>query len=417
MFEDIYMVAGKRTPFAKAGSTFAAETPLTLSAPVMQAMANQARPDAIVWGQVIPNLSLSNIAREAALDAGLDPTIPAYSTQLACSSSMMGAIQAAGMIGHGGISLMMVGGVEQMSNVPVGLTSEASVRLTTLAMTDPAAVPAALTRLKVGDVTLPKRGWSNRVSGRSMGDHMEETAKLLGIERVDQDRIAFQSHQNAANAQKTGFFDDLILPFAGLEKDMMVRADSTAEKLATLKPVFDLENGSLTAGNSSPLTDGAAGVWVANKAGLDRLPSNSPALRLVDFELGALDFQTDGMLMAPAYAIPRLLLRHGLTFADILIWEIHEAFAAQVLANIKIAQDQKVRSKHVLATGDLGEFTWDRVNLQGGSLAVGHPFAATGARLISQTAKALMGHPSGTKAILSICADGGQGTVMLVERP
>lgn len=417
MFEDIYMIAGKRTPFVKAGAEYVAETPLTLSAPIMQAMADQARPDAIAWGQVIPSLTLSNIAREAAMDAGLDSTIPSYSTQLACSTSMMGAIQAAGMMGRGGIDLMMVGGVEQMSHIPIGFTTEASARLMALAMKDPASLPAALSSLSFEDVTLPKNGWANRISGRSMGDHMEQTAKELGIARADQDHIAFLSHQNAAKAQESGFFDDLLLPFAGVEKDTLIRGDSTLEKLATLKPVFDRENGSLSAGNSSPLTDGAAGVWVANKAGLDRLPSDSPALRLVDFELGALDFQTDGMLMAPAYAIPRLLLRHGLTFSDIDIWELHEAFAAQLLANIAVANDPKARSKHVSATGDLGDFPWDRVNLYGGSLSLGHPFAATGARLISQTAKALAGRPSGSKAILSICADGGQGTVMLVERP
>lgn len=156
-------------------------------------------------------------------------------------------------------------------------------------------------------------------------------------------------------------------------------------------------------------------MWVASKAGLDRLGSGAVAVRLVDFELGALDFRSDGMLMAPAYAIPRLLARHGLRFEDIAIWEIHEAFAAQVLANIAVASEPGARAKHAPGYGDLGAFPRERLNLWGGSLALGHPFGATGARIISQTAHLLQGHPAGTRAVISICADGGQGTVMLVE--
>lgn len=413
--QEAYLVAGVRTPFVKAGTSFAGDTPLTLSAPVLEAMAARARPDLIVWGQVIPSLALSNIAREAALDAGLDPTIPAYSTQLACSTSMMGAIQASGLVGRGGIELALVGGVEQMSRSPIALDEAVSARLAALAASDPAAAMRAFGELSIGDFALPKKGWANRISGRSMGDHMEETAKVLGIAREEQDAVALASHWNAAQAWEQGAFADLVIPHAGAERDMMVRADTSAEKLASLKPVFDPVGGSLTAGNSSPLTDGAAAMWVASKAGLDRLGSGAVAVRLVDFELGALDFRSDGMLMAPAYAIPRLLARHGLRFEDIAIWEIHEAFAAQVLANIAVASEPGARAKHAPGYGDLGAFPRERLNLWGGSLALGHPFGATGARIISQTAHLLQGHPAGTRAVISICADGGQGTVMLVE--
>ena len=412
---DVFLVAGVRTPFLKAGTGFADQTPLTLSAPVLQAMSEQSRPDLIIWGQVIPSLSLSNIAREAALDAGLDPTIPAYSTQLACSTSMMGAIQASGLIGRGGIDLALVGGVEQMSRSPIALHENVSAKLAAMAARDPAGAMRAFSELTPADFALPKKGWANRISGRSMGDHMEETAKLLRIARTEQDKIALASHWNAARAWETGAFDALVVPFNGHSRDAMVRADTSAERLASLKPVFDPETGTLTAGNSSPLTDGAAGMWVASKAGLARLGPDAVAVRLVDFELGALDFRTDGMLMAPAYAIPRLLDRHGLRFDDVGIWEIHEAFAAQVLANIAVATSDKARTRHAPGIGDLGPFPRERLNPWGGSLALGHPFAATGARIISQTAHQLAQLPSGTRAVVSICADGGQGTVMLLE--
>lgn len=412
---DIYLIAGQRTPFVKAGTHFAHQNPLTLTAPVMQAMAAQYRPDLIVWGQVIPSLSLSNIAREAALDAGLDPTIPAYSTQLACSTSMMGAIQASGMVGRGGIELALVGGVEQMSRSPIALDEAVSARLAALAAQDPAAAMKAFSELRPSDFALPKKGWTNRISGRSMGEHMEETAKLLSIPREAQDAIAFASHRNAALAWDNGFFADLVLPFEGITADTMVRPDTSLEKLASLRPVFDPANGTLSAGNSSPLTDGAAGMWVATRKGLESLGSGVHAMRLIDFALGAVDFQTDGILMAPAYAIPRLLAKNGLRFDDIAIWEIHEAFAAQVLANIAVAEDPVARAKHAPAAADLGQFPRDRLNPVGGSLALGHPFAATGARIISQTAKQLAAKPSGTRAVISICADGGQGTVLLVE--
>lgn len=413
--DDIYLVAGIRTPFLKAGTGYRDQSPLTLSAPVMQAMAQAARPDLVIWGQVIPSLSLSNIAREAALDAGLDPTIPSYSTQLACSTSMMGAIQATGLVGRGRLELALVGGVEQMSRAPIALDEKLSAQLAALAARDPAAAMRAFSELGIGDFALPKKGWANRISGRSMGDHMEETASLLEIAREEQDALALASHHNAARSWDEGRFDPLVIAHAGASRDGLVRADTSAQRLAELKPVFDPAQGTLTAGNSSPLTDGAAGVWVASRAGLDRLGSAAVPVRLVDFELGALDFAADGMLMAPAYAIPRLLARRGLRFEDIAVWELHEAFAAQVLANIAVAANPAARAKHASDIGDLGDFPRERLNAWGGSLALGHPFAATGARIISQAAHQLARHPAGTRALVSICADGGQGTVMLLE--
>lgn len=415
MAQNIYFLPGKRTPFVKTGGVFASQTPLSLSGEVMKAMRDTARPDLIVWGHVIPSTAYSNGAREAALDAGLDDAIPAYSTQLACSTSMMGAIQAGGMLGKGGLDRIMVGGVEQMSRVPLAFTDDAAARLMALAQTNPAGLPEALSKLSFNAVNLPTKGWSNRISGRTMGDHMEETAKVLSVARERQDEIAYASHINAAKAQGNGFFDDLIIPIGDVTADGLIRADTSLEKLSSLKPVFDPANGSLTAGNSSPLTDGAAGVWVVNDKGREEL-GNLPAAKLIDFEIGAVNFREDGMLMAPAYAIPRLLARHGLKFEDIDLFEIHEAFAAQVLANVQVASDPQARALYAKTDADLGAFPWERLNPTGGSLALGHPFGATGARILSQTAKQLVSMKPGAKTLVSICADGGQGTVALLER-
>lgn len=374
---EIYLHPGLRTPFVKAGREYALHSSLDLSVPVVQAMSAAARPDLLVWGQVIPDTALSNIARELAFEAGLDPAVPAYSTVMACSTSMAASLQAAGLLGRSDMHLALVGGVESMSHSP-------------------------------------SKGWSNRVSGRTMGDHMEDTAKELGISRADQDRQALLSHQRATTAQEAGFFRDLIVPFAGLDHDTLPRRDTSLEKLAKLPPAFD-GNGTLTAGNSSPLTDGAAAIWVADREGLERL-GVAAAVKLVDWQLEAVDFRTEGMLMAPARAIPRLLARHRLRAQEIGLWEIHEAFSAQVLANVRAASDRGYRREKARVDFDTGAVPLDRVNPHGGSVSLGHPFAATGARILSQAVKELTAMATGARAIVSICADGGQGTVALLEK-
>lgn len=414
---EVFVVPGVRTPFVKSGGVYAQKSAIDLSVPVLQAMTARARPDLLAWGQVIPDPSISNIARELVFDAGLDPTVPAYSTIMACSSSFIGAIQTSGMIGSGGVHLALVGGGESMSHVPIAIKYRVAERLLGLFMKDPGAALEAFGQLTPEDFDLPVRGWANRVSGRTMGDHMEETAKELHLSRAEQDQRALLSHQKAIAGQDSGFFRDLVLPFEGVDHDTFPRRDSTLEKLGKLAPVFDPSSGkgTITAGNSSPLTDGAAGVWVADRVGLERL--GAPAeVRLVDWQVGAVDFRVDGMLMAPARAIPRLLARHHLKADDIALWEIHEAFAAQVLANVKAAMDPVYRREKAGVDADLGEFPWDRVNPHGGSIALGHPFAATGARILSQTVKELSPMPAGSKAMVSVCADGGQGTVALLER-
>lgn len=412
---DIFLVPGLRTPFVKAGGVFAQMDSIALSSPVVQAMAARARPDFLVWGQVIPSVTVSNLGRELALEAGLDPTIPAFSTILACSTSMAAAIQAGAMLGRGGAHLALVGGVETMSHVPIALHQMVSDRIAGLAAKNPAEALAALAGLTPADFNLPVRGWANRISGRSMGEHTEDTAQRFAIPRADQDQIALHSHQRALAAQRDGFFDDLIVPVGEIDRDGIPRADTTAEKLASLKPAFDRSGaGSLTAGNSSPLTDGAAGLWVADAEGLDRLGAPA-AVQLVDWQLAAMDYREEGILMAPARAIPKLLARHGLRFEDIALWEIHEAFAAQVLANVKAIGDPAYRELNAGIDADLGAFPWQRLNPNGGSLAIGHPFGATGARILSQAAKELAAMPSKSRAIVSVCADGGQGSVALLQ--
>ena len=234
-----------------------------------------------------------------------------------------------------------------------------------------------------------------------------------------QDEWALKSHQRVIAARARGFFDDLIVAVGAVDHDTIPRNDTSMEKLSRLLPAFDRISGrgTLTAGNSSPLTDGAASVWVATKAGLSRLPDDTPFARLVDFEITSVDLRNEGLLMAPSYAIPRLFQRHNLRYDDIDLWEIHEAFAAQVLANVAALQDKHWIMRKTGLTRDFGAFPWERVNPNGSSIAIGHPFAATGARDLSQCVKELFAMNAGSRAVVSVCADGGQGVVVLLERP
>jgi len=412
---EVFLAPGLRTPFVKGGTAFAPYDALALSAPVAKAMAERARPDFIVWGEVIPDPTVSNIARELVFEAGLDPTIPAFSTILACSTSFMGAVEAAGMLGRGGRHLALVGGAETMSHVPIGLKRAVADKLVATFQRDPAGAAAMLSGLGPADFDLPLNAWANRVSGRSQGQHTEDTARRFAVSREDQDAWALRSHQDATKGQDAGFFADLIIPFGGVDHDVLPRRDTSLEKLASLRPAYGAD-GTITAGNASPVTDGAGSLWVGDAEGMARL-GVTPVVRLADWEIAAIDFRLDeGMLMAPGRAIPRLLARHGLKFSDIAVFEIHEAFAAQVLANVRAASDPVYRRERAGVEADLGDFPWDRVNPNGGTLALGHPFAATGARILSQAAKELAAHPAGARAIVSICADGGQGTVALLER-
>ncbi len=418
--QDVYLAAGLRTPFGRGGGALAHYDALTLSVPLVQAMAKQVddeHPDLMLWGTVIPNLGWSNLAREIWQDAKLNPTVPAYSVVLACSTSMTAAFAAAGQIGPG-IDVVMVGGAETMSRAPIGLTAATSDRLRTLFAKNPAEALAALAKLQVTDFNLPTKGWANRITGRTMGEHMEDTAQEWGISRLAQDEWALMSHTRAAAGWAAGFFDDLVMPLPELQKDANIRGDTTLEKLSSLALAFDKKSGrgTLTAGNSTPITDGAAGMWVVSDEGRRRLKSDIPSVKLLDYEMAAVDWKIDGLLMAPPFAIARLLDRHGLKYEDISIWEIHEAFAAQVLTNVAALEKPDWIAKKVGIKRDFGPFPWQRINPFGGSLAIGHPFGATGARDLSQAVKELAAlSKKGAKAIVSVCADGGHGTVALLE--
>ena len=415
---DIWLAAGVRTPFAKVDGALSHLDAIELSVPVAQAMAARAsgRPDLAVWGMVIPNLTWSNIAREVLLDAGLDPTIPAWATVMACSTSMAGVFQAAGLLDGRGRDLALVGGVEAMSRVQIGLSPGLSdgIRHLMQARTFGQRV-GRLGGLKPLSLFIPKV--VNRTTGMSMGEHTEITAKKWQISREAQDAVALASHRTAVKAWEDGFWDDLVIPVGDFAKDSIARADTSLEKLARLGPAFDRESGqgTLTAGNSSPLTDGAAAIWVATSAGVARLPAETPRVKLVDCEVTSIDLRHEGLLMAPAYGVPRMLARNGLTYGDIDLWEIHEAFAAQLLFHIKAWEDAGFRKTKAGVGADLGAFPTDRVNPTGGSLAIGHPFGATGARILSQAVKELAAKGAGARAIVSICADGGQGTMALLE--
>ncbi len=302
-----------------------------------------------------------------------------------------------------------------MSRIQIGLGPNLSVwlRRWTQARTFSRRL-AALRTLRFRDVRLYVPEIKNRATGKSMGEHCEEMAKIWKIGRLEQDEFALESHRRAVAAQDRGLFDDLV-PVDGQSRDGFPRRDTSLERLSALKPAFDRVDGTITAGNSSPLTDGAAAVWVATGEGLARLPAAVPRVRLVDFEVAAVDIFHEGLLMAPVAAIPRLLSRHSLTFEDIALWEIHEAFAAQVLCNIKGLEDAGyVREKSGVAH-TFGRFPRERVNPNGGSVALGHPFGATGARILCQAVRELAALPRGSRAVVSVCADGGLGTVALLE--
>ena len=417
----IWLAAGVRTPFVKVDGKLAHLDAIGLSVPVVQRMVAQlpsGKPDFAVWGTVAPNLTWSNIAREVLLDAGVDATIPAFSTVMACSTSMIGAFEAAGMIDGVARNLALVGGVESMSRIQLGLSQRLSdwVRGFQRARSLGQKIEH-VAELRLSDVRLYIPSVTNRTSGMSMGEHTEITVKEWEIGREEQDRIALDSHRHAVAAWERGFFDDLVMQVGEVSRDLIPRKDTSLEKLGRLPPAFDRTSGrgTLTAGNSSPLTDGAASLWVGSEAGMARLPDAAKRVRLVDFEVASVDFRSEGLLMAPAYAVPRLLARHGLGYGDIDLWEIHEAFAGQVAFHVKAWESARFLREKVGVEAEFGAFPRERINPNGGSTALGHPFGATGARILSQAVKELASRSAGARAIVSICADGGQGTVALLQ--
>ena len=409
---EIWIASGLRTPFAKADKELKNVSALEMSKEVLNKMYENGNPNPnyVIWGSVVPTLKYSNIAREAVMDSNLKEETISFSTVLACSSSLLAAIEACSMISEDEIAI--AGGVESFSNVQIGLNDKSSDWIKKIGV-----AKSFMDKLKLifGFFSLriqsPQR--VNRSTGKSMGEHAEITGQLLGIEKKKQDEIAVASHRNYYKAKENGFYDDLFFPAYGLSKDTIPRKDTSVEKIAHLKPVFDFSgNGTITAGNSSLFTDGAAGVWIAGKNMIDKI--NSPyKARFLDWELAGVNIEQEGILMAPTVAIPKLLERNNLKYDDIDLWEIHEAFASQVLATIVKIEDKK----HIKKLGinfDFGKFPLEKLNPNGSSIAIGHPFGATGARILSQTVKHLHNLGTNKKAIISVCADGGLGAVVLV---
>ncbi|RRJ90813.1 thiolase family protein [Flavobacterium macacae] len=412
--KEIWLVSGLRTPFVKENRELKDISAIALSVSVVNNMRHKEpiKPDYLGWGTVVPNLAYSNIARDIVLESELADQTVAFSTTMACASSVLSTIQLASMITDDETAIS--GGVESFSNVQLGLSNETSKWVK-----GGRQLHGIMAKLKwaweIFKFKLYIPPGVNRITGKSMGQHAEITAQRLGISRNAQDALALVSHKNYFKAKNEGFFSDLIFPAFTVAEDLIPRKDTTMEKLSALSPVFDRTSGkgSITAGNSSLFTDGAAGVWVAGKNRIDEFHSPYRA-RLTDWETAAVNIEEEGILMSPTFAIARLLERNKLTYNEIDIWEIHEAFAAQVLSTISILESPShldrmgVKSK-------LGNFPMEKLNIKGSSISIGHPFGATGARIISQTLKQLHLAGANKKALISVCADGGLGAVILLE--
>jgi acetyl-CoA C-acetyltransferase len=424
---DVFVLPALRSPFTKADREHGSLDALQLSVPVVQQSVVGGRGlgpdrasevDLFVWGAVIPTLALSNWGREVWLETGLDPHVPSVTVIQQCGTSLAGAMHAAGQVLSGSTHLALCGGVDSLSSAQIGLSRELSrtIRRATAAKGF-GGVLEQLRKVRWGDVRLSIPAVKERTTGLSMGQHCEVTARRWSIGREEQDDVAAASHREAVRAAGDGFYRALLVAPGSFpaDADTLPRADSTIERLARLKPVFDRETGTLTAGNSSPLTDGAASVWVADGDGADRLPSGLPRVRLLDWEQAAVDIEIEGLLMAPALAIPRLLARNDRGYTDVALWEIHEAFAAQVLSTVAALENETWLGERAGVDVDLGPFPRDRVNPNGGSIALGHPFGATGARILSQAAVELAELPAGSLGVVSICAAGGLGHVALLE--
>jgi acetyl-CoA C-acetyltransferase len=371
----------------------------------------------VVGGAVLKHSRDFNLTRECVLGSQLSSYTPAFDLQQACGTGLQAAIPAADGIAAGRYEVAAAGGVDTTSDAPIGLGD--NLRRTLLKLR---RAKSNVQRLKlVGTlpatlgVEIPVN--SEPRTGLSMGEHQAITAKQMGIPRVAQDELAAASHRNMAAAYDRGFFDDLVTPFLGLYRDDNLRPDSSAEKLAKLRPVFGVKAGdaTMTAGNSTPLTDGAS-VALLGTDEWAAAHSLTPLAYLVDSETAAVDYVNgrDGLLMAPTYAVPRLLARNGLNLQDFDFYEIHEAFASVVLAHLQAFESEEYCKGRLGLDAALGSIDRSKLNVNGSSLAAGHPFAATGGRIVAGLAKAL-DERGGGRGVISICAAGGQGVVAILE--
>ncbi len=374
----------------------------------------------VAAGAVIKHSRDWNLARECTLGSGLHPETPAYDVQRACGTSLTAAVQIAHRIAAGEIDCGIAGGVDSASDIPLTYGPQLQKIVLTSAhgrtLLDKAQ---PWLDLRPGHLKPSAPGIAEPRTGLSMGQHCEEMAKEWKISRAEQDELALASHKKAAAAWEAGFFGDLVFPYQGLAQDNNVRADTSLERLASLRTAFDRSPaGTLTAGNSSPLTDGAACVLLASEEWA-RARGFSVLCFLSYSESAAVDFvgtngPKEGMLMAPAYAVPRMLERAGMKLQDFDIYEIHEAFAAQVLCTLK-AWESEAFCRKKLNRAPLGAIDRSKMNPKGSSVAIGHPFAATGARILATLAKQLAERGSG-RGLISICAAGGMGVTAILER-
>lgn len=370
----------------------------------------------VAGGAVIKHISESNLIRETVMNTSLDPATPACDIQQACDTGIEAAIYIGNKIALGQIESGIACGVEAMSNIP--FESSPRLRKALLKANKEKSAFGKLKQLLTPSLKdwmpIPYKGQEPK-TGLVMGEHTEITAKHYNINREDQDELAFKSHQNMAKAYDEGFFDDMISPAFGLDKDNNLRLDTSFEKLSQLKPAFDKQNGTLTAGNSTPFTDGASAVLLASEEWAKA--NNLPILAYITFsELAGIEYveNKENLLLAPVFAAERMLKKAGMNLEDFDYYEIHEAFAAQVLATIKIWENDDLAKKFGLEKA-LGKIDRNKLNVKGGSLAAAHPFAATGGRIIATLAKLLNEKGSG-KGFISICAARGQGVTMIIEK-
>ncbi|NML71376.1 acetyl-CoA C-acetyltransferase [Chryseobacterium sp. RP-3-3] len=370
----------------------------------------------VAGGAVIKHISESNLIRESVMNTSLDPATPACDLQQACDTGIEAAVYIGNKIALGQIESGIACGVEAMSNIP--FESAPRLRKALLKANKEKSAFGKLKQLltpKLKDwMPIPYKGQEPK-TGLVMGGHTEITAKYYEISREEQDELTLKSHQNMAKAYDEGFFDDMIIPAFGLDKDNNLRRDTSIEKLSQLKPAFDKENGTLTAGNSTPFTDGASAVLMGSEEWANA--NGLPILAYVTFsEVAGIEYVENkhNLLLAPVFAADRMLRKAGMSLEDFDYYEIHEAFAAQVLATIKIWENDDLAKKFGLEKA-LGKIDRDKLNVKGGSLAVAHPFAATGGRIIGTLAKLLHEKRSG-KGFISICAARGQGVTMILEK-
>ena len=422
----VAILGGARIPFARANGAYNEASNQDMLTAALKALVDRfalkgEKLGEVAAGAVIKHSRDWNLARESTLGSGLHPETPAYDLQRACGTSLSAVAQLANRISLGEIDSAIAGGADSASDVPLAYSK--NLQRSVLAMARGKSWSDKLRtigELRPWDIAPAHPGVGEPRTGLSMGQHCEEMAKEWQIGRREQDELALASHKNAAAAWLSGFFADLVVEFNDLKRDNNVRADTSLEKLASLRTAFDPSPaGTLTAGNSSPLTDGAAAVLLASEdwARARGIPVQA---YLTFSETAAVDFvgmagPKEGMLMAPAYAVPRMLDRAKLKLQDFDIYEIHEAFAAQVLCTLKAWESENYCRNRLGRDAPLGSIDRAKLNPKGSSVALGHPFAATGARIVATLAKQLAERGSG-RGLISICAAGGMGVTAILER-